>query len=178
MKTVRQAGFTIIELFVAVALLGVIVTMAAPSFASFVERQRISAQAEIISVTLSTARAEAMSRLATVNVCWNQTSGVVTVNSFDMQPGQMVVLIGNPAEVIRDVSLSDDGIFIDDTDLDDCVSFNSSGRFNTASATGGVLAFGVCKESGVATDSKGVVLNATGRASTVNNSDGSVINCS
>ena len=178
MKTFRQAGFTIIELFVAVALLGVIVTMAAPSFAGFVERQRLSAQAEIISVTLSTARAEALSRLATVNVCWNQTASVVTVNTFDVQPGQMVVLIGNPAEVIRDVALSDDGIFIDDTDNDDCVSFNASGRFNTASATGGSLVFGVCKESGVTADSKGVVLNATGRASTVDNSDGSVINCS
>lgn len=178
MKQQRSDGFTLIELFLALLIVGVIATTAVPSFSGFVERQRLAGQAEAISSTLSTARAEALTRLAVIEVCWNQTNAAITRNSFAIRPGQMVVMTDvDPAVVIRDIAFSDDGLFIDDSDADDCVSFNPSGRFDTATATGGTLIFGICKESGETADSKAVVLNATGRASTVDNKSGTPSNC-
>lgn len=187
MKQSKSKGFTLIELFLALLIVGVIATTAVPSFSGFVERQRLAGQAAAISSTLSIARGEAVTRLTTVSVCWNQTNAAVTVDGFSLLPGQMAVIVdrtpaevtaGTPAAVIRDIAFSDDGLFIDDTDADDCVSFNPSGRFDTSSATGGSLTFGICKESGETVDSKAVILNATGRASTVDNKSGATINCS
>ena len=175
----KSKGFTLTELFLALLIVGVIATTAVPSFTGFVERQRVAAQAAAISSTLSTARAEAMTRLEDVEVCWNQTNAAITRRSFSIGPGQMAILtIDDPAAVIRDIAFSDDGLFIDDTDADDCVSFNASGRFDITTATGGALTFGICKESGNTKDSKGVTMNATGRASTVENVSGATIDCS
>ncbi|MFT6406934.1 MAG: type IV fimbrial biogenesis protein FimT, partial [Arenicella sp.] len=53
----KSNGFTLIELFITLLVLAVVVTLAVPPFADFLERQRLSAQAEAISSTLSTARA-------------------------------------------------------------------------------------------------------------------------
>ncbi|MFQ3246024.1 MAG: type IV fimbrial biogenesis protein FimT [Arenicella sp.] len=187
MKQQKSDGFTLIELFLALLIVGVIATTAVPSFSGFVERQRLAGQAEAISSTLSTARAEALTRLATVSVCWNQTNAAVTVDGFSLQPGQMAVIVdrtpaevtaGTAAVVVRDIAFSDDGLFIDDTEVDDCVSFLPSGRFDTNSTVIDPLTFGICKESGETADSKAVVLNATGRASTVDNKSGAAINCS
>ncbi len=178
MKHHKSSGFTLIELFLAVLILGVVVAGAVPAFSGFMERQRISAQAEAVSSTLSTARSEAVTRLTTVDVCWNQTNAAVTLRGFSLEPGKMAILIGDPAEVIRDFAFSDGELFVDDSDADDCVSFLPSGRFDVTTATKGVLRFGVCKELGETADSKAVVLNATGRASTVKNSAGAIINCS
>ena len=163
----------------AVGLLGTIAAIAVPYFSGFIERQKLAAQAAAISTSLSTARAEAITRLEDVEVCWNQTNAAITRNSFSIMPGQMVVMTDvDPAEVIRDIAFADDGLFINDTDADDCVSINPSGRFDTATATGGTLTFGICKEPGDTIDSKAVVMNATGRASTVDNKSGSASNCS
>jgi prepilin-type N-terminal cleavage/methylation domain-containing protein len=179
MKQQKSDGFTLIELFLALLIVGVIATTAVPSFSGFLERQRLAGQAEAISSTLSIARAEALTRLEAIEVCWNQTNAAITRRSYSIMPGQMVIMTGSdPAVVIRDIAFSDDGLFIDDTEVDDCVSFLPSGRFDTNSTVIDPLTFGICKESGETADSKAVVLNATGRASTVDNKSGAAINCS
>ena len=155
-----------------------LVVIAAPSFAEFLERQRIAADAETISGALSTARSEALTRLDTVDVCWNTSNTAVTVRGVSINPEVMAVLSGpSPAELIKSVDFVSDGLFIDDSDADNCVSFDANGRLITTTATGGALAFGVCKESGETTSSKGVMLSATGRASTGKNDGGGIINC-
>jgi Tfp pilus assembly protein FimT len=177
MKTYQKDGFTIIELVVSVAFLGVITVLAAPSFAGFLERQRVATQSEVISTMLNTARSESVARLLNVDVCWNTGAAAVDVRGYSVGAGQIAVLVGNPAQSIRDVELSDDGLFIDDNDDNDCVTFLPSGRFDTVSASSGNLVFGVCKSNGDTVDSRGIVLNATGRPSTVNNDGAAVIDC-
>lgn len=56
------AGFTLIELMVAVALLAVVMSLAAPSFRSLLEAQRMRAAAFDLMADLTLARSEALKR--------------------------------------------------------------------------------------------------------------------
>ena len=58
----RLRGFTLIELMIAIALLGIIASLAAPSMANFAIRQRVSSQANELMLSLAFARAEAIKR--------------------------------------------------------------------------------------------------------------------
>ena len=64
----RVRGFTLIELMIAVALLGIIASLAAPSMANFAIRQRVSSQANEMMLSLAFARAEAIKRNAQIRL--------------------------------------------------------------------------------------------------------------
>lgn len=64
----RTRGFTLIELMMAIALLGIIATLAAPSMANFVIRQRVSSQANELMLSLAFARSEAIKRNAQIRL--------------------------------------------------------------------------------------------------------------
>lgn len=57
-----QQGFTAIELMVVVAILGVLMALAAPSFTPIIEKWRVSSAAEELQNTLYYARSEAIKR--------------------------------------------------------------------------------------------------------------------
>ncbi|WP_439887519.1 GspH/FimT family pseudopilin [Pseudomonas sp. MBLB4123] len=75
MRSVK--GFTLIELMISIALLGVIVSLAAPAMGDFVIRQRVSGQASELMLAMSFARAEAAKRNANIVVlpATNSTTG-------------------------------------------------------------------------------------------------------
>lgn len=56
----RVKGFTLIELMIAIAILGVIVGLAAPAMSDFAVRQRVSGQASELMLALAFARSEAV----------------------------------------------------------------------------------------------------------------------
>lgn len=61
-------GFTLIELMVAVALLAVIVSLAAPAMGDFLVRQRVVSQASELTLAMALARSEAVKSNARVVV--------------------------------------------------------------------------------------------------------------
>ncbi len=61
-------GFTLIELMIAIALLGIIAALAAPSMANFAIRQRVSSQANELMLSLAFARSEAIKRNAQIRL--------------------------------------------------------------------------------------------------------------
>jgi type IV fimbrial biogenesis protein FimT len=65
----RQQGFTLIELMVTLVLLGVLVTIAAPSFQGMRDRLRIRAAAEAVYSHLEFARSESIKEYRTLFVC-------------------------------------------------------------------------------------------------------------
>lgn len=56
----QQSGFTLIELMVAIGIMGVLTALAAPSFQSFFERYRVDAAVDEFNASLQLARVEAI----------------------------------------------------------------------------------------------------------------------
>lgn len=63
-----QRGFTLIELMITLAVMGVLVTLAAPSFYDFILMQRLKAASQQLVTDLQFARSEAASRNQLVRV--------------------------------------------------------------------------------------------------------------
>lgn len=69
MKTAYYKGFTLIELMVTIAVLGILLALAAPSFQSTIRNNRIAAISNDLISALNLARSEAVKRGRQVTVC-------------------------------------------------------------------------------------------------------------
>jgi len=64
-----QKGFTLIELIVAMAVAGVLLGVAVPSFVQVLKDGRLSSDATCLNLSLFAARSEAVKRSGDVTVC-------------------------------------------------------------------------------------------------------------
>ena len=69
----RQRGFTLVELMVAIAVVGVLLTLAAPSFYDFILVQRLKSMNAQLVTDMQFARSEASSRGVDVQVIFSAT---------------------------------------------------------------------------------------------------------
>jgi type IV fimbrial biogenesis protein FimT len=65
----KASGFTIIELMVVIAVIGILLGLGAPSFTEFVKNNRVTSQANDFVTALQTARSEAVKRGTYVTLC-------------------------------------------------------------------------------------------------------------
>lgn len=119
----RQRGFTLIELVVSVALLGILLALAGPSFKSLLEAQRMRSAAFDLMADITLARNEALKR---------GDSGVsvsVTRNSAGWSAGWQV-LAGT--EVLSTRQNAGSGVSINNAST--AVTFDRNGRVSSSSS--------------------------------------------
>jgi type IV fimbrial biogenesis protein FimT len=61
-KNIHQSGFSLIELMVSLAVLGILAALAAPSFSAMIKKYRVNAIREELVASIQTARTEAVRR--------------------------------------------------------------------------------------------------------------------
>ena len=85
---VTANGFTLIEMLVAVLIVGVLLLVAAPGFSDLISNNRMVSEVYLMRATLSHARSEALARRAPVVVC-PTTDGLACADSNDWSSGYM-----------------------------------------------------------------------------------------
>ena len=92
-----ERGFTLIELIVTVSVLAMVLTVAAPSFTSFVAGQKVKSASNDLTTALILARSEAIKRNADIVITpvvtdtwasgWSVTAGGTTLLQQEALPG-------------------------------------------------------------------------------------------
>lgn len=83
-------GFTLVELLIAVLLLAVLLTLAAPAFMSFVTNTRLTSQANELVADLMLTRGEAAARSTSVMLCKAASSTTCATSGTDWSSGRII----------------------------------------------------------------------------------------
>jgi type IV fimbrial biogenesis protein FimT len=86
---IAQHGFTLLELMTALAVVGVLVAIATPSFKQFAANSRTVASANSLANALAVARSEALRRSMPVSICASQ-NGQACQDTPDWSGGWLV----------------------------------------------------------------------------------------
>ena len=169
----KKSGFTIFELMIAVALLGVLTAVAVPNFNTFIEKQKMRTDSEAFAKALSFARAEAVvAPSQSVTVRWN-TAGVDIIISDTsvspaidqtLSPGFVAVMDSVTNQFLKVTEYQDSGSISADNDTDDTITFDSLGRLNgTDAGANNTFAIVFCSERGGDKFARRVEVAQTGR---------------
>ncbi|WP_281645615.1 GspH/FimT family pseudopilin [Parendozoicomonas sp. Alg238-R29] len=125
---VRDSGFTLIEMIIVIAIVGIISVMAYPSMDGFIQRNSISSQTNELISLLQYARSEAVTRKADVQVCASTNGTSCSATPADMSAGIIVLQGGN---VIQSITGIRDGINIGGS----TITFQGDGSISGGSVT-------------------------------------------
>ncbi len=168
-----ERGFTLLEIFVAMAILAIAVGMALPMFRDVIRNTNVSNQANDLVTSLATARSESVRRglqVAVVAVSGgsNWTTGWQVIADIDrdgvFEPTDDVIATSPPLDPQYGVyARSTGGVGVDSR-----VIFDINGALTNAGYD-----FNVCYPTGNASKSRRIRVRASGNASSHKNTTGS-----
>lgn len=88
-KSARYAGFSIIELLIALAVLGIMTAWAVPNFTRMMDQSTVTTLANNLVTDLNLARSEAIKRRATVGVC-KTNNGATCIPAASWKDGWLI----------------------------------------------------------------------------------------
>lgn len=155
------AGFTLIELMVAVAVLGILLGLAIPQFSELITRNRLTASTNEFIAALNLARSEAIKRGQIVVVRktdqnWEQGWQVFVDMDRSTNAKKNVFNEGKDIELRIFDALADGFTLRGNNNFVNFISYQPSGRSNN------IGSFAMCANQDI-THSKLIVVNTTGR---------------
>ncbi|WP_328822300.1 GspH/FimT family pseudopilin [Aquipseudomonas guryensis] len=90
----RSVGFTLVELMIAMAILGILATIALPAFDSFILGSRLRTYSNDFAAAARLARSEALKRNAQVRLCMS-ADGLSCTTSGSWEQGWIVITSDN-----------------------------------------------------------------------------------
>lgn len=165
-NTRTQSGFSLIELMVALAVLAILVTVAAPSFRSMLLNNRMTSQINGFVTALQFARSEAVKRNATVSLCPKGTT--LTCSGSNWENGWLIFADANGNGAFN--SADDTAISVGEpldggATMRGSASVASSIRYDSTGAASNSGTFTVCDDRGSA-HAHAIAVSGTGRPST------------
>ena len=73
----NKSGFSLVELLITISIAAILLTLAAPSFTSFINRNRLTTASDELIASLSYARSEALKRRSTTTLCAKSSTGTL-----------------------------------------------------------------------------------------------------
>ncbi len=173
---VDAAGFTLIELMVTIAIIGIVALFGIPAFSDFILNNRIRGQTSDFVVQLTHARLEAMRTATRVTVCPGTASGCAGTN---WENGWVVFVdasnigVKDSEETVLGIgSALDGGNTLRSTAFSTKISFRHNGEANLPGS------FALCDSRGYGDKAQAITVSTTGRIKALAATDeSSVVNC-
>ncbi len=176
----KHSGFTLIELMMVCAVVGVMVVVSVPNMGAFIKNQRIKSQMFDFLNALNIARSEAVKRKTTVTICSSADLDSTPTCAASTNWATGYIIFEDP---------NNDGTFTGGTDtvinlgnpLTGNNTFNSTGssvRYQTDGSTLGTTRFAICDNRTPAVDyGRQINITMVGRASVEGGTGVSISSC-
>lgn len=159
-------GFTLIELMVAIAVMGLLLSVAVPSFEQVMADSRRTSDVNELLLSLNLARSEALKRGSHVTICKSLDGASCAATTTPWNKG-WIVFVNNGSANVGTVEAGEE-ILLAKSQLKKNIVVSPSAavanfaRFRPDGRVDGAAAFTVCDNRG-ANHARGVFVSATGR---------------